>query len=153
MEKVLSQERLCPPLFNEEGSEDLPMQSGQNALIHDMVSGGPDATVVTLIVRLHVHSNLFCSAIHSPIQIFQMVRSYDRWNTLICQRHVRFLVDLWVAWYVDLVIPSGLVRVRDVLVWPIEECLFAIISAYSMFYGLKQILLCLRVSDSQPPGF
>ena len=67
VEKVLSQERLCPPLLCKKGSENLPMQCCENALIHDVVRGGPDPAVVTLIIGVHVHSNLFSSAVHGPV--------------------------------------------------------------------------------------
>ena len=118
-----------------------------------MVRGGPDPTVVTLVISLHVHSYLFRSAIHGPIQVLQMVGSYDRWNTLICQRHVRPPVELGVTWHVNLVIYSGLVRVRNKLIWSVEESLFAEMSANTILYCLEQIFVYIRVANSYSPSF
>ena len=57
----------CHNLLCKEGSENLPMQRREYALVHDVVRGGPDSTMVTLVISLHVHSNLLCSAIHGPV--------------------------------------------------------------------------------------
>ena len=67
VEQVLPQERLCPSLLCKEGSENFPMQRREYTLVHDVVRGGPDTTVMTLVVSLHIHSNLFGPAIHSPV--------------------------------------------------------------------------------------
>ena len=34
---------------------------------HGNPSGGPDTAMVTLVIGVHVHSNLFSSTIHGPV--------------------------------------------------------------------------------------
>ena len=67
VEQVLSQERLCPPLLCKKGGEDPPVKRRENALVHDVVRGGPGSTMMTLVVSLHIHSNLLSPAIHGPV--------------------------------------------------------------------------------------